>query len=189
MNKNGLEAVFMANRQGLERFLRARSGSAAEAEDLVQDLWLKLGGVVGPVAEPLAYLYRMADNLVLDRRRSATRRERRDDAWSDLSGGGADGISDSPSVERALIAKERLAIVETALKALGERTVSIFRRYRIDGALQRDIASEHGISLSAVEKHLQKAYQTILQLRDNADADSGQPERLRCIEGDHKHDT
>ncbi len=188
MDGNGLEAVFMANRQALERFLRARSGSPAEAEDLVQDLWLKLGGATGPLSEPLSYLYRMADNLVLDRRRSAARRERRDDAWNDLSGGGASGISDSPSAERALIAKERLAIVEAALTALGTRTLSIFKRYRIDGVAQRDIANEHGISLSAVEKHLQKAYQTILQLRDNSDADLKQPERLSCIEGDHKPD-
>jgi RNA polymerase sigma factor (sigma-70 family) len=188
MDKNGLEAVLMANRQALERFLRARCGNAAEAEDLIQDLWLKLAGVAGPVAEPLAYLYRMADNLVLDRRRSAGRRARRDDAWCDLSGGGANGISDSPSAERALIAKQRLAIVETALTALGDRTVTVFKRYRIDGTPQRNIANELGISLSAVEKHLQKAYQIILQLRDNSDADLARPERLDCTEGDHKPD-
>jgi RNA polymerase sigma factor (sigma-70 family) len=192
MNNNGLEAVFMANRKALERFLRARCGDAGEAEDLVQDIWLKLSSAPGPIAEPLAYLYRMADNLVLDRRRSAMRRERRDDSWSDLSGGGGggggEGISDAPSAERALIAKERLVIVERALKALGERTVTIFRRYRIEGAPQRDIANDLGISLSAVEKHLQKAYQTVLHLRGNSDADFEYPERLDCIKEGRKPD-
>jgi RNA polymerase sigma factor (sigma-70 family) len=186
MDNNGLEAVFMANRPALERFLRARCGDATEAEDLIQDLWLKLPSASGPVSEPLAYLYRMANNLVLDRRRSRVRREHRDDAWSDLSGSGNGGMSDLPSVEHTLIAKERLAIVETALSGLGERTFSIFRRYRVDGIGQRDIANEHGISLSAVEKHLQKAYQVILQLRDNMDADLEQPERLDGEEGNRQ---
>lgn len=188
MDNNGLEAVFMANRPALERFLRARCGDATEAEDLIQDLWLKLPSANGPVSEPLAYLYRMANNLVLDRRRSRVRREHRDDAWSVISGGGVAGVSDAPTAEHTLITKERLAIVETALKGLGQRTFSIFRRYRIDGVGQRDIANEHGISLSAVEKHLQKAYQVILQLRNNMDVDLEPPERLSCIEGDHKHD-
>jgi RNA polymerase sigma factor (sigma-70 family) len=188
MDNNGLEAVFMANRPALERFLRARCGDATEAEDLIQDLWLKLPSAHGPVSEPLAYIYRMADNLVLDRRRSAGRRERRDDAWSDLSGSGNGGMSDLPSVEHTLIARERLVIVETALTGLGERTFSIFRRYRIDGVGQRDIAIEQGISLSAVEKHLQKAYQVILQLRYSMDADLEQPERLDGEEGDSQPD-
>ncbi len=188
MDRLGLEAVFMTHRPALERFLRARCGNAGEAEDSIQDLWLKLDGVAGPVAEPLAYLYRMADNLVLDRRRSAARRERRDDAWSDLSSGGAGGISDAPSAEHALISKERLAIVETALATLGDRTVSIFKQFRIEGIAQRDIANGLGISLSAVEKHLQKAYQVIVQLRDTMDADLGQPERLGGIRGNRRFD-
>ena len=177
MSANGLEAVLMANRAALERFLRARCGDAAEAEDLIQELWLKLEGASGPIAEPLAYLYRMADNLVLDRRRSAQRRERRDDAWNDLAGGGAAGVSDAPSAEQALIARERLRIVEQVLAGLGPRTAHIFKRFRIDGVGQRDIAVEEGISLSAVEKHLQKAYRAVLQIRDEIDADLGGADR------------
>jgi RNA polymerase sigma factor (sigma-70 family) len=186
MDNNGLEAVFMANRRALERFLRARCGDAIEAEDLIQDLWLKLPVAVGVVSQPLAYIYRIADNLVLDRRRSAGRRERRDDAWNNLLGNGNSGTSDLPSAEHTVIAKESLILVETALQGLGERTFSIFRRYRIDGVGQRDIANEYGISLSAVEKHLQKAYQVIVQLRDKMDADLEQPERLGCEEGDRQ---
>ena len=178
MDSNGLEAVFMASRVALERFLRARSGDATEAEDLLQELWLKLSGATGPVAEPLAYLYRIADNLVIDRRRSAQRRERRDDVWNDLAGGGTAGVSDTPSIERTLIARERLRIVEQALSALGPKTTHIFRRFRIEGIGQRDIAAQEGISLSAVEKHLQKAYRTVLELRDKIDAGSDATERL-----------
>ena len=171
MDSNGLEAILMANRAALERFLRARCGNAAEAEDLIQELWLKLAGATGPVAEPLAYLYRMADNLVLDRRRSAQRRERRDDAWQGLAGGGHSGASDAPSAEQSLIGRDQLRFVETQMSALGERTSNILKRYRVDGIGQRDIATEQGISISAVEKHLQKAYRALLEIRERLDAE------------------
>ena len=42
---------------------------------------------LGPVADPLPYLYRMANNLMLDRYRSATRRERREQDWAEGAGG------------------------------------------------------------------------------------------------------
>ena len=70
----GLQDVFVAHRPALVRFLRAR-GAGEEAEDLVQDLWLKLcAGPTGPVDDALAYLYRMADNLMIDRYRARARR-------------------------------------------------------------------------------------------------------------------
>jgi RNA polymerase sigma-70 factor (ECF subfamily) len=53
----------------------------------------------------------------------------------------------------------------------GERTDHIFRRHRVEGASQKEIAKELGISLSAVEKHLQKAYRALIDLRRRLDAE------------------
>lgn len=171
MAGGGLEAVFMQNRATLLRFLRAR-GAGDSADDLLQDLWLKASaGASGPIADPLPYLYRTANNLMLDRRRGALRRERRDQDWTEATGGAVIGVSDAPSGERVLVAREQLAATEAALKQLGERTDHVFRRYRVEGASQREIADELGISLSAVEKHLQKAYRALVELRRRFDAD------------------
>ena len=171
MAGGGLEAVFFTHRETLLRFLRAR-GAGDAAEDLLQELWLKASaGVSGPIADPLAYLYRVANNLMLDRRRGELRRERRDQDWTELTGGPVLGVSDAPSGEQVLIARERLAATEAALKELGERTELVFRRYRVEGASQRQIAGELGISLSAVEKHLQKAYRALVELRRRFDAE------------------
>ena len=171
MAGGGLEAVFFANRSALLRFLRARGGGDA-AEDLLQELWLRASaGASGPIADPLAYLYRTANNLMLDRRRGELRRERRDHDWTEATGGAEVGVSDAPSGERVLIAREQLAAAEAELKSLGERTDHVFRRYRVEGASQRQIADELGISLSAVEKHLQKAYRALVELRRRFDAD------------------
>ena len=72
----GLSAILLANRAALLRFLRAR-GAGTDGEDLLQDMWMKLQEKdIGPVADPLPYLYRMANNLMLDRYRSGARRAR-----------------------------------------------------------------------------------------------------------------
>ena len=65
----------------------------------------------------------------------------------------------------------QLAILQRILDGLPERTRIIFRRFRIDGEPQRVIAGELGISISAVEKHLARAYQAIAaaKLRLNED--------------------
>jgi RNA polymerase sigma factor (sigma-70 family) len=182
MSDHGLEAVFLNNRPTLLRFLAARGGGA-DAEDLLQELWVKASaGQSGPIANPMAYLYRMADNLMLDRRRETDRRMRRDKAWNDSSTGATPDASDQPSAERVLIAREKLRAVDARLDALGERTATIFRSHRVDGVSQRDIAAEVGISLSAVEKHLQKAYRALVEFREDASAELPEARR-HAIEG------
>lgn len=178
MTGDGLEAIFMTHRPTLSRFFAAR-GAGADVEDLLQELWLKARSAqTGPIADPASYLFRMADNLLLDRRRADLRRSRRDDQWTGMTRGSVVDVSDTPSAEQVLIARERLRIVDRAIDALGERTAAIFRSYRIDGLNQRDIAARIGISLSAVEKHLQKAYRALVEVRGRLDADSLAPRRL-----------
>lgn len=168
MERSGLEAIFLNSRGELLRFLRAR-GAGEQAEDLVQELWLKAAaGASGPIQDPLAYLYRTANNLMLDRHRGAARARARDEAFVDATTGLSEA-SDEPDAEAALIARERLHTAEAALAALGEKTDTIFRRFRLDGVSQRRIAEEQGLSLSSVEKHLQRAYRALAGLRSRLD--------------------
>ena len=166
----GLEQVYLLNRDALLRFLRAR-GAGDAAEDLLQELWIKAAAARGPVRDPLPYLYRSANNLMLDRRRSELRQAKRDHDWSGADDGEVEQASLAPASEAILIDRNELEITRAALTALGERTETIFRRFRLDGASQRQIAEELGISLSAVEKHLQKAYRALIELRRRLDAD------------------
>ncbi len=172
MTSGGIEHVFLANRAALIRFLGARG--AADAEDVVQELWLKLTTTPpsGPVREPLAYLYRMADNLMIDRARSRQRQLRRDESWQDAA------VVAAPDAERHLVDRERLDRVERALAVLPERTTAIFRKFRLEGVRQQQIAADTGLSLSAVEKHLQKAYRVLIEVREAEAAEDGEPRRL-----------
>ena len=82
-----------------------------------------------------------------------------------------------PSAEHALIAKEQLELIRESLMRLPERTLLVFRRFRLEGVGQKHIAAELGISVSAVEKHLQRAYRALLESRNRLDADVGSPRR------------
>ena len=163
--------MFETSRRALSRFLAARGASPHEADDILQEVFLKLGKLpTGPIADPLAYLYRMTDNLFLDARRSGNRRSAREEAWT-AARHGIGEIDDQPSAEDQLIARERLTLVQQALARLPERTRFIFHRFRLDEIGQRQIATELGITVSAVEKHLQRAYRALLEARTELDAD------------------
>lgn len=158
---NGLHATLINERGRLLRFLAAR-GAGHEAEDVLHDLWQKIAGAPErPVADPVSYLFRAAENHMRDIRRATISREKRQFDWQGMG----DAPEDAPAGERVLIAREQLQQVEAALASLGSRVDHVFRRYRLDGVGQADIARELGMSLSSVEKDLQKAYRTLAELR------------------------
>ena len=115
---SGLTQLFGELRGELLRFLAARTGDRSEAEDLVQELWLRVSTVdPGPIANGRAYLYRVAQNLVLDRVRERRRRERRDGEWADsqtikVAGEAADA---RPSAADAIIEREDSAALPAAI--------------------------------------------------------------------------
>lgn len=164
---SGLQQVVLNERGRLLRFLAAR-GAGDDAEDLLQELWQRAAaGSSQPIADPVSYLFRAAENLVRDMRRSAISREKRQFDWNDAR----PSAEDEPLGERVLIARERLRVVDETLAALGPRVALVFRRYRIEGVSQAVIAQELGISLSSVEKDLQKAYRSVAELKARFDAE------------------
>lgn len=164
-----LEEAYLGHRERLLRFLRAR-GAGEGAEDLLQDLWLRLAAAPDPAAAcGLAYMMRAADRLMIDRYRSARQASQRDIAWAGTQPGLADNIAPAPGPERAIAARQQLALIQQALGEVGERAAAIFRRHRIDGATQREIAAEFGVSLSTVESDLRRAYAKILDVREATD--------------------
>ena len=185
MQNSGLLQVFAETRDALLRFLRLRGASLADAEDILQEVHLKLlAEKFGPVAEPRAYLYRMASNHLLGFRRTNDRRARREENWVGIYGGGDGERDERPSIETELVAREQLAMLQHTLEMLPTRTQTIFRRFRVDGEAQRRIAEDLGISVSAVEKHLARAYMEIAAAKLRLDAESIPP-RHHSVERHH----
>lgn len=164
-----LEQAYQANRDRLLRFLRAR-GAGDSAEDLLQDLWLRLAAAPDPhVAAGLAYMMRAADRLMIDCYRAGRQAALRDRAWSEAQPGSNDGIAPAPDAMRIIAARQQVAAVEVALGELGERAAAILRRHRVDGVPQRQIADEFGVSLSTVESDLRRAYVRLIEIRRTID--------------------
>ena len=169
---SGLLSAFTEGRPALLRYLTLRGATPEEAEDILQEVHLKLWAEkIGSVEQPRAYLYTMTNNHFLLHRRTASRRARREGDWVVAHGGERPEVDERPSVEAGLIAREQLAILQRVLDALPERTRIIFRRFRVDGEPQRDIAADIGISVSAIEKHLTRAYEAIAAAKLRLDED------------------
>jgi RNA polymerase sigma factor (sigma-70 family) len=186
MSSSELLEAFTQLRPALLRYLTLRGARAEEAEDVLQEAHLKLWAPkVGPVEQPRAYLYSMVSNHFLLHRRAANRRVRREEDWVDVHGDEQRELDDRPSAEAQLIALEQLTSLQRALDTLPERTSTIFRRFRVDGEPQRQIALDLGISVSAVEKHLARAYEVIVAARLRLDEDFPDPRHLKSERGRH----
>ncbi len=157
------------------RFLVARTGNPAEAEDLLQELWLRVRDAApGPVSNGRAYLYRAAQNLVLERLRGARRREARDKDWSDAQADtvAGDRVDPQPQALDRLIARENLDALRAAIAQLPEGAGRAFRLHKLEGLPHSDVAARLGISRSGVEKHIAVAMAHLRRTLGNPDGDN-----------------
>jgi len=152
----------------------ASNRSICEAEEVAQELWIKLErNPAGPVAEPAAYLFKMANNLATDRRIAGQRRQVRDSHWVDLQA----SEGEIPSIERDVLARDALTRVSSVIADMPERMRTALIQFRLEGMPQREIAENLGITVSGVEKLLARAYR-LLVAANNPSADFAPPHSL-----------
>ncbi len=143
----------------LMSFFVRRTRNREEAEDLTQDVFVRLLATArnGTVRDMEALVFVTAANLLKDRGRKMQRRAA---AGFDTA---ADGWSphalpvEDRDAERVLLGKERVAELLEALDELGSRTRDIYLLFRLEGMRQKEIAALFGISASTVEKEVMKA--------------------------------
>lgn len=155
---HGLETVYRLYRGELLHFLIARLGDTNEAEDVLQDLWIRLQNAPSsPVANGKAYLYRMAQNLVVDRIREKQRRMRRERLWLEARGDAAAGsepVDQTRNAEEALLEREENARLAAGVEMLPEGARRVFELHKQQGLSHAEVAARLGISKSGVEKHM-----------------------------------
>lgn len=152
---NVSEALNEAFRASLTRYFARRVRNDADVEDMVQEVFERLikRGDVGSVEFLGGYVFETASAVFTDRfrRRSARHADEHDEYDDDLHGDA------QFSTERVVMGRERLAHATTALLELPERTRVIFVLRRLEGMSYLDIEARLGISVSAIEKHMQRA--------------------------------
>jgi RNA polymerase sigma factor (sigma-70 family) len=150
--------VFLQKRENLVLFLAARLRSMATAEDLVQDLYLKVAAME-PQAEvraPVALLYRMAANLMVDHVRSDQRASQRNAQWrreTHVIHDGQDIVAE-PAADEALAAKQRARQLAEAVAELPPQMGRAFRLHKLEGLSQAETAQAMGVSRKMVEQHI-----------------------------------
>jgi RNA polymerase sigma-70 factor (ECF subfamily) len=126
-----------------------------EIDDMVQQVFerlLKRGDVTG-MDRLSGYVFQTASSVLADHGRR--RRSRHADAHDEFDESAHGDVDFSP--EHVLLGRERLARATAILLELPERTRVIFVLRRLEGMKYLDIAARLGISVSAVEKHMERA--------------------------------
>lgn len=167
-----MEGLFRIQRGPLTRFVYARLKDEAEAEEIVQEAFIRFQNNYDPasVDSPEALLARIAANLVIDRVRERDARAAREDAWGKLNTEGADDdISASKSVDpaRALSAKQQVAAAMQVLEGLPQKTRQIFLLHRFEGLSHAEISERTGIPRSTIEKHMIRAIKALAILKES----------------------
>lgn len=139
-------ALFVQHRSSLIDYAARIVGSRVQAEDVVQEAWLRLrlAEEQRTVLEPVAYLYRLVRNLAIDTRRKLSR-EILQASSEQTTLGVPDG---APSAERTAEAKDELRLVLEALAALPERTRIAVRMNRIEGRTLQEVAAHLDLSVT-----------------------------------------
>jgi RNA polymerase sigma factor (sigma-70 family) len=149
-------SVFEAQRPRLLRLAYRMLGSVSEAEDVVQDAWLRWSKVEESVDVPAAYLTRIVTRLCLDQMRSArARRETYYGAWlpEPLVGSTEDEQADDLTLT-LMLALERLSPLERAAFLLHD--VFGVALSEVAGTLDRDAGAVRQMAVRA-RKHVQTA--------------------------------
>lgn len=162
-----LLAAYLERRDDLLRFFTLRLRSAAAAEDLVQDIYLRIAAAEPSmvVRNPAGYLYRLGSNLMLDRIRGERRTATRDQEWraSHRTLVGVEEVAEEPRADDAVAARQRLNAIVEVLRELPEQTQRVFRMHKFDGLSHAEVAKTLGISRSGVEKHCMAALKRLAE--------------------------
>lgn len=147
-----LPTLYRSHRSALLRFLVKRLQSVDDAEDVSQEVFLRLW-VATQLASPehaRALAFRAASNLAVDNLRRRHTRSLCEDANMDIGA----VASSAPSHEERLHSMQRLQILQSAIQALPEKCRRVFVMYKLQHLSYEEISEKLDLSRYAVEKHV-----------------------------------
>lgn len=143
-------ALYVEHRGSLIEYATRIVGSRAQAEDLVQEAWLRFDDIAKRrfLSEPLSYLYKIVRNLALDGRRRLTLEQ----GFSETEAAAAlPSIGREPTPETVAVYRDELRFLQEVMNELPERTRIAFEMYRIGGCKLREIAEFLDISTALAQ--------------------------------------
>lgn len=151
--EDDLRAWLLQYGPALRRYFQRR-GNAADADDLVQDVFMRLQmrGADSRIENVEGYLFRIAANVLATRSQRASWRWGAQEPLEEI-----DGLTDEISPERILVSKDAIAFIGLALADLPPRSAQAFFLRRFEQLSQEAVAEQMGISVKAVEELMRRA--------------------------------
>ncbi len=152
--ESGFETLFRELYAPLQRYASGLTGDEAQAEDLVQEVFLKLWQQkeqVQTIGNVRAYLYRSVHNNAMNVHQHEKVKEKYQAYMSTRTAQHAD----SPS--NTLAGRELKAQIFKAMNAVPEKCRAIFFLSRQESMSYKAIAEQLGISVKTVENQMSKA--------------------------------
>lgn len=138
--------LWVSHRAALVDYASGVTGSRAEAEDVVQDAYLRFAPAPrGGIAQPVGYLYRIVRNLALDW-------VRRRDARGDTLAVEVDMIADTANPERVALDRSDLRVAAGVLDLVSPQARAAFLLHRLDGLPLREVAERLGVSVPTAHR-------------------------------------
>lgn len=138
--------LFLSHRSSLIRYARRMTGDMNDAEDIVQEAWLRTttGTTRLSAAEMMAYLRMTVRNLALNGIRRKQIEARLFEAEGETET--IDIPSDLPDPEAAAISRDEYARIVAALHGMPDDMRTAVEMHRIGGEKLKDIAAHLGVS-------------------------------------------
>ncbi len=148
------EALVSRYRRPLLRFFQRRSVGVEDAEDLTQEVFMRLSQRFSRLhwGNPDGLVFTVAANALVDHERHQRSRQRGRHVEVDPA-----LPADEPTAEATLAGRERLAKLVAALDDLHPNARAVFVLCRFENLTQAEAAARLNLSLSAVEKHMMNA--------------------------------
>jgi RNA polymerase sigma-70 factor (ECF subfamily) len=158
----------------LRAYLRQRFPGVNDADDLVQESYIRLLGARrrAPIANAKAYLFTIAGNLA----RTFLRRSRLYSPKS-LSSAEAVAVADERhDVTAQVTSRQETAILLDAIDALPRRCREIFILIKLQGLSHQDVADRLGLSVQTVHVQVVRGiHKCTLYLRKQGVGEGGRP--------------
>lgn len=145
-------SLFVTHRRALIDYANSITGSRTQAEDLVQEAWLRFDEASRGrfLEDAKGYLYRIVRNLALDQRRRIVR-EHRLITHDNVEQAAENCPDEAPTPETVALYRDEIRCVTEAMAELPERTRIAFEMHRFGGATLKEIAAFLGISVSLAQ--------------------------------------
>lgn len=151
----------------LLKFLRRRGRSQDDAEDLIQEAFLRLTEYcrTGEVRDEPGFLQRTVINLSIDRHRVDSRHPCAGQPVDELAEV-LPLVDSAPAPDEVLAAQQRLNEVRMVLGEISPRTRDIYLACRA-GYRYEQVAAAFGVSVSTIEKSVARAVIALMDMTDS----------------------